>query len=61
MRLDGFFHGGNVGIVAGYVVAGARGGRRCVGALRFALQLYMRELLWFQRAFASIRFQELLD
>lgn len=61
VRSDGILHGGNVGVVAGYVVAGARGSGRCVGAFCFALQLYVRELLRFQRAFASIRFQELVD
>lgn len=34
---DGFLHGGNVGVVACYVVAGAGCSGRCVGDLCLAL------------------------
>lgn len=59
MRTDGVLHGDDVGFAAGLVIAGAGGYRRRVGAVRSDLEFYMRQVLWFQRAFESIRLQEL--
>lgn len=59
VRTDGVLHGGDGGFTAGLVIAGARGYRRRLGALRSGLEFYVRQVLWFQRAFESIRLQEL--
>lgn len=59
MRTDCVLHGGDGGVAAGVVAAGAGGDRGHVGAVRVDFELHVRNVLRIQRAFASIRLQEL--
>jgi len=61
VRSDGILRGGIGGVAARDVAAGA--GRRHGRArpLRFDFELHVRQVLRLQGAFASLRFQELLD
>lgn len=59
MRADGVLHGGDGGVAAGVVAAGAGGHRGHHGALRFDIQLHVRHVLRLQGPFASILLQEL--
>lgn len=61
MRTDCVLHGGDGGVAAGVVAAAARGDRGHVGAVRVDFELHVRNVLRIQRAFASIRLQELAD
>lgn len=59
MRTDCVLHGGDGGVAAGVVAAVAGGDRGHVGAVRVDFELHVRNVLRIQRAFASIRLQEL--
>ena len=59
MRTDGVLHGGDGGVTASVVAAGAGGYRGHAGAVRVDIELHVRDVLRIQRAFASIRLQEL--
>lgn len=61
MHSNGFLRGGIGGVAGGDVAAGGGGGDGCGCAVRFDLQLHVRQVLQLQGAFASIRFQELFD
>lgn len=58
---DGVLHGGDGGVVACIVFASACSHRGCVGAMCSHIKLHLCPMLWTQRAFQTIRFQELLD
>ena len=60
-RADVVFHGGDGGVAACVVAAFARRHWRCARAVRTHLQLHLHRMLRSQRAFATIRFQKLLD
>jgi len=61
VRSDGFLRGGIGGVATRDVAACARRGCRRARPLRSHFQLHLCQVLRLQGAFASLRFQELLD
>ena len=51
MRKDFDIYGGDGGVVAGVVDAGAGGDRGCVGGVRVGVEFHVFVMLWNQRAF----------